>query len=88
MGMEERPETLWKDPATKAEINEIEQRLEVDLPDDYKDFLKLSNGFGNNEDGIFNGIIVEPALYPTSEVQWTTCSDTFSDLLVKSRIAP
>lgn len=37
--------SLSKPPATKEEINETEKRLKLILPDDYKEFLLISNGF-------------------------------------------
>ena len=33
-------------PATEKELLDLEQRLEVTLPSDYKDFLRISNGMG------------------------------------------
>lgn len=37
--------SLCKPPATKEEINAVEKRLNIILPDDYKKFLLSSNGF-------------------------------------------
>ncbi|KAF2181682.1 hypothetical protein K469DRAFT_752576 [Zopfia rhizophila CBS 207.26] len=38
----------------------------MDLPDDYKEFLSISNGF---ESG-FSGILFEPPLHRTTELRW------------------
>ncbi len=47
-------------PASETEIQELEQHLQVSLPEDYKNFLKFSNGAG------LNHFTVE--LYPVSEI--------------------
>ncbi|ARS42297.1 hypothetical protein CA265_22610 [Sphingobacteriaceae bacterium GW460-11-11-14-LB5] len=43
----EQSEAKWlgNQPATLAEIEEAEARLGLTLPDDYKDFLLITNGF-------------------------------------------
>src|SRR5579862_8182991 len=38
-------EKLRRDPALQEELDTLEARLMVRLPDDYKDFLRTSNGF-------------------------------------------
>jgi hypothetical protein len=39
-----RPETLLFGPASEEEIRSTEERLGVELPEDYNDFLRTSNG--------------------------------------------
>ncbi|KAJ4258255.1 hypothetical protein NW762_008404 [Fusarium torreyae] len=61
------PETLFvQPPATDEQISNLEKRLEVTLPDDYKEFLKLSNGFG----GTWNGYHPDPPLFGVDDVEW------------------
>jgi hypothetical protein len=38
------PRHLRKPPATENEISAVEKNLGMDLPDDYKDFLRITNG--------------------------------------------
>ncbi|KAK4500136.1 hypothetical protein PRZ48_008322 [Zasmidium cellare] len=64
------PEKLFKQPATDEDIEQLEERLDTVLPDDYKEFLKITNGFGDDEEGIFNGVFPDPALHDVSEVKW------------------
>jgi hypothetical protein len=49
--------------ATEAEIEELDNRLGVRLPDSYRDFLKVSNGWRNT--GYFINCI-----WSTKEVAW------------------
>lgn len=74
---EEPPKTLFKDPADEASIKAAEERLKIPLPDDYKEFLRLSNGFGQ----AFGGILMEPPLHPLDKVDWfPEDADYFTDL--------
>lgn len=70
------PETMFKQPATGEKISELESRLEISLPQDYKRFLSLSNGFGSGDDsfqdGVFNGYFPDPGLFAIDEVVWLT----------------
>lgn len=66
----EPPSTLLKDPASKEDISDLEERLDITLPQDYKEFLSISNGIGFNGDGIYNGYFPDPALYAAADVQW------------------
>ena len=34
----------WKEPATALEINDFEEKHNIILPEDFKKFLKISNG--------------------------------------------
>lgn len=50
---DKRPKTLLNDPATEEQIHELESRLreqgfESGLPEDYKDLLRVTNGFCSN----------------------------------------
>lgn len=71
-GEERKPTTLFKDPATESDIAELEERLGLILPDDYKEFLQASNGFGHGEvdDGMHGGFGPEPELLATQKVHW------------------
>ena len=64
------PESYFNPPATEEEIAEIERILKFPLPDDYKEFLRFSNGarimdndiygtddFGMSDDYIPNGYL-------------------------------
>jgi hypothetical protein len=61
------PETLFVlPPATDEQILSLEKKLDIALPDDYKEFLKISNGFGRT----WNGYHLENALYGVDEIHW------------------
>lgn len=55
---EDYPSTLLRDAISQEEIRKLEERLEVSLPADYKEFLACSNGLGSS----WGGIIMEPQL--------------------------
>ncbi|KAF2203072.1 hypothetical protein GQ43DRAFT_470301 [Delitschia confertaspora ATCC 74209] len=61
---EEPPKTILHKGATKEQIAELEKRLEHDLPDDYKEFLSLTNGI----ESYWNGFFGEPRLLGTDEI--------------------
>lgn len=71
-----RPKTLFKPPASEEDVAALEKRLGCALPDDYKSFLRISNGFwydvGSSADpsGFFSGIIPEAPLHPLEDVKW------------------
>lgn len=75
----ERPTSLYKPPATEQDILALEQRLGVNLPDDFKAFLRTSNGF----EGIWNGFWPGPPLRSIEEVDWLdyTEYELYSDQL-------
>lgn len=61
------PETLFVlPPATDEQVSSLEKKLGITLPDDYKDFLKISNGFG----GTWNGYHLDNPLYGVDDVSW------------------
>jgi hypothetical protein len=61
------PETIFVlPPATDEQISSLEKKLGITLPDDYKDFLKLSNGFGRT----WNGYHLDDPLYGVDNVRW------------------
>jgi hypothetical protein len=65
---QEPPATLFNlPPATDEQISSLEERLKVTLPDDYKEFLKITNGFG----GTWNGFHLDPLLHDVDDVQWS-----------------
>ncbi|KAG6366545.1 hypothetical protein INS49_000722 [Diaporthe citri] len=67
------PETMFKKPATREQISELESRLETHLTQDYKGFLSITNGFGSGDDmqeGVYNGYFLDPELFATDKVAW------------------
>lgn len=64
------PTTLLHEPATDTAIGDLETRLEVILPEDFKDFLRITNGFGSADQGIFTGVFPDPNLRSTVDIQW------------------
>jgi hypothetical protein len=67
--------TIFQEPATVAEIAETEKRLNIELPEDYKEFLSLTNGFGQ--------FLSEPPLHPARKLRWLDDSeDYFTDLML------
>lgn len=77
-GDESRPlRSILKDPLPRNDIAALERRLNISLPDEYKDFLETTNGMGES----WGGFIVEPPLFPASEVRWITKEEEyFTDL--------
>jgi hypothetical protein len=68
--------TILETPLSRADIADLEKRLDISLPDDYKDFLATTDGMGAS----WGGIIPKPPLFPASEVRWITKEDYFTDL--------
>ncbi|KAF2738585.1 hypothetical protein EJ04DRAFT_549804 [Polyplosphaeria fusca] len=60
------PETILRAPASEKDISDAEQRLDVSLPEDYKAFLRLTNGI----EGPFGGILHAPPLHTLDSIQW------------------
>lgn len=71
-GVEGRPTSYFRPGASEAEIARIEKGLYTQLPNDYKEFLCLTNGFGAQEFGIFNGYYMDPELWSVDKIQWST----------------
>jgi hypothetical protein len=70
---EPKPTSLYKPPASEEQISNLEQRLKVSLPEDFKAFLRISNGFGVQTDGfggIWNGYFPGPPLRSVDEIDW------------------
>ncbi|THW19694.1 hypothetical protein D6D23_07145 [Aureobasidium pullulans] len=61
---EEKSMSLFKPPATEEDISNLEKRLDTTLPEDFKAFLRVSNGFG----GIWNGHFPGPPLHSTEKI--------------------
>ena len=59
---------LGKPGATEAELAQLEERLQQQLPPSYRSFLATSNGFGPISYFIYD-------LYPAAEVDWLTTKD-------------
>jgi cell wall assembly regulator SMI1 len=53
-------------PATSEQIVELENQLKIELPDDYKEFLKFTNGF----EGLLNELVVRFA--PVEQIYQST----------------
>lgn len=70
-------QTWFRDPATELEIKESEARLGVQFPEDYKEFVSITDGFG----AAFSGILCEPPLHSLSELRWFNDDEEyFTDL--------
>ncbi|KAG9991683.1 hypothetical protein KCU98_g47, partial [Aureobasidium melanogenum] len=75
---EPKPTSLYKPPASEEQISNLEQRLKVSLPEDFKAFLRISNGFGVQTDGfggIWNGYFPGPSLRSVDEIDWLEYSE-------------
>lgn len=75
---ESKPTSLYKPPASEEQILSLEQKLKVSLPEDFKAFLRISNGFGVQTDGfggIWNGYFPGPSLQSTDEIDWLDYSE-------------
>jgi hypothetical protein len=62
---EDQRQTKWLGfpPATEGQINAAQERLKIDLPTDYIDFLKISNGLA-----VHSG--VHPSFAPLSQIDY------------------
>ena len=58
-------DNFWKQPATTEQIADAEKRLDVKLPDDYKEFLRTINGYGT----MHGGTLREPLLHSVGEIR-------------------
>lgn len=67
---QEKPDSLFRSPASLEQISALEQRLNVTLPEDFKAFLRISNGFG----GIWI-VVPGPPLRSTDEIDWLDYSE-------------
>lgn len=65
----ESHETLLKLPASSTAIREAEERLGTLLPDDYKEFLLVSNGLE------FMPSINAPGLRQVEKLEWQDAED-------------
>jgi hypothetical protein len=65
------PITILRDPATPEAITALEKRLDHGLPDDYKEFLSISNGLGP----WWNGFFGEPEISSADAVQTMDATD-------------
>ncbi|KAG9596186.1 hypothetical protein KCV04_g3065, partial [Aureobasidium melanogenum] len=75
---EAKPTSLYKPPASEEQLSNLEQRLKVSLPEDFKAFLRISNGFGVQTDGfggIWNGYFPGPPLRSVDEIDWLDYSE-------------
>ena len=65
----ESHETLLKPPASLTAIHDVEERLGISLPDDYKEFLLISNGLGCMPS------IHAPGFRSVGELEWQDAED-------------
>ncbi|KAJ4245754.1 hypothetical protein NW762_013878 [Fusarium torreyae] len=62
------PETLFSTPATDEQILEVERKLDIQLPNEYREYLRISNGFGG--EGLWNGHFLVAPLFGTDDLEW------------------
>lgn len=70
---EQQIKTQWlgsDSPSTKEDIQYVETRLGIKFPDDYKEFLLITNGFASTND-------VEPKFEPVQKVDYLKNLDDF-----------
>ncbi|KAF2993151.1 hypothetical protein E8E13_001639, partial [Curvularia kusanoi] len=73
----EAGQSWFRNSATDEVIVETKDRLGVELPDDYKEFSKITNGCGE----AYNCILHEPPRHPLLKIRWLNDDeDYFSDL--------
>lgn len=78
-GMAPVPTTILRSPASDAQIAETERRLGTALPEDYKAYLRVTNG----NDRAFSGIIHTHELFKSEDIRWVADKESyFSDLTV------
>jgi cell wall assembly regulator SMI1 len=70
---------LGAQPATEQEIMAAEVKLGIKLPDDYKDFLRITNGFSAPTD-------IEPTFRSLDKIDWLKNTDP--DLINVFHILP
>jgi len=71
------PSTILHAPASDVLIAETEKRLGTTLPEDYKEYLRITNG----NDNAFGGIIREAPLFKCEDIRWIADDeDYFSEL--------
>jgi len=71
--LEDRPRTLLRNPLPGSDIRALEVRLKVTLPEDYKEYLSITNGFGDSWNGYYEG----PALFPAADHRWLTDEEDY-----------
>jgi hypothetical protein len=59
--------SIFHQPATGEEIQDLERKLGIELPEDYKDLFGHSNGL----EGIWNGVYHEYYFAPSHGVEWS-----------------
>ncbi|OCK77792.1 hypothetical protein K432DRAFT_418406 [Lepidopterella palustris CBS 459.81] len=65
------PKTILRDPATPEDLAALEKKLGCELPDEYKEFLSISNGLGS----WWNGFFGEPGFRSTDKVDIMDASE-------------
>lgn len=60
--------SIFHQPATNREIQGLETKLGIELPDDYKDLLRISNGL----EGVWNGFYHKSYFGPSYGVEWVS----------------
>jgi hypothetical protein len=73
------PSTILHSPASASLIRDNEARLGITLPEDYKEYLSITNG----NDAAFSGILHEPPLLKCEDIRWIEeAEDYFSETTV------
>ena len=69
---QEQTQNKWlgTKPTSETEIKQAEKRLGIELPNDYKEFLAITNGFSAPND-------VEPAFEPIDKIDYLKNIDAF-----------
>ena len=66
------PSTVLRSPGlSEEEISKLEGRLDIQLPSDYAQFFRTSNGLGET----WNGSSMDPELHPADTLQWLDASE-------------
>ena len=69
-----KPDNMFRNAATEDGISKLEEKLGIALPEDYKSFLRITDGFGSEEteSGIYNGYFTDPPLKSVEDVEWSS----------------
>jgi hypothetical protein len=67
--------SLLRAPASEDVITALEESLAIKLPEDFKAFLRISNGFGESWDGHW----LDAPLFSAEEVRWFDDDDDYME---------
>lgn len=71
-----QPTSIFRKPATVEEIAALENRLDIQLPDDFKEYLSITNGMNTP----FTGILLGPPLHSSTDTHWLPDDDEFKNM--------